>query len=93
MSWADFKTLVSFIGVPGAMMGVLIWAIVKGYLVRKGEVDGIKQGYEARLKLVDKLLTEEKQDKTYWRDAALRGTDLASEAVKTAHTAAEKLTG
>lgn len=41
MNWNDFKTVASFIGIPGAMMAVALVAIYKGFFVRRGEFDAV----------------------------------------------------
>lgn len=88
-----WKLLVQFFGVPGAMMAVVIFAMMKGWVITRREAVALEAIHEERDKEWHDRYDTMKTEKDYWRDLALRATDIAEGATTTAKTAAEKMGG
>lgn len=78
MNWNDFKTVASFIGIPGAMMAVLVWSLYKGYFITGREFD--------RLVAEFVRMTKERDE---WKELALKSWQQAERLTTTAQTAVD----
>lgn len=89
-SWAD---IVRNVGVPGAVILAVLWAILKQWLV-PGWAMKTWQDLYAKLKDESVFRLEElRKEKDYWRDAAMKTTDLAQRAVKTVEASGTPVAG
>jgi hypothetical protein len=78
VNWADFKAVASFIGIPGAMMAVLVWSLSKGWFVTGREFDRLVAEYVR--------MTKERDD---WKDIALKSWQQAERFAETTARAHE----
>lgn len=102
MKWDDFRQLAQWFGVPGAMLAVLLFALVKGWLLTGREVHDRERLVEARLadaikqmaslqKDYEERLLRVRDERTYWREMALDGMRQLERAADTVDTAVRKL--
>ena len=96
------QQLIPYLGVPGTMLVVLVWALAKGWLITGREVAKDLQGCQDVEEDLRKRLAERDrewqeryelmtQEKNFWRDAALKNLEILETATKTAKAASEKL--
>lgn len=89
-SWAD---IVRNIGVPGAVILAVLWAILKGWLVPGWAMKTWRDLYD-QLKAESVFRLEElRKEKDYWRDTAMKSADLAQRAVKTVEASGAPIAG
>lgn len=51
--------LVRYLGIPGAMMAVIVWGIIKGHVIRQGEAARIEKAWQDYVTALQKAHDEE----------------------------------
>jgi hypothetical protein len=97
---ALIKNLIPYIGVPGVMLLVMIYALHKKWIVMGSHVSELnvskeqyvafmQKSYEAALLEKKAICDKMEEDKDKWENMALRSLHVADAAVKTTEKGAE----
>lgn len=79
------KSVIPYLGVPGAMMAVLVWALVKGWIITGREAADAKEQHEGDMAEWAARYAKLEQEKDEWKREALasmRALEIAGKTVE-----------
>jgi hypothetical protein len=91
MQSVDFTELVKWFGLPGAMLAVMVVALARGTFISKREADALDQAHKDQKAEYEERLRRIREERDFWRQAAMENMAVANKATDTVVKAVQKL--